>query len=378
MTADFDPDSAVSGGFTDARVGTDSTVTGSTRRTWLHWLFSVGGGRVFVVAAVTSVLYFVAVYLLAVALGWGPAYLNPANQLGLSAYATTLGVFVVLVILGTWVTSYVEVWQAVEPCIAADSETYDAFLEHWTDRLYRTRNVILLFVAFETPFAFVVNELNPFVPFEALLTVLNATIVFLATTAIYLFVVHFFAVRAAMRLGIDNAFTAAQRLGPLARLSINTAVWWFVGVTVLSTYYWLWLSDFLRPLVFRTGVDPAYVPPTLGVVTHAALMGLLITVGFALVAVPTWQMHVALSRAKHDLLTDVNAHFDAIVHDWTDAAAAETVSTELSAAEKAYESVTRIQTWPFDVEAVVKLFVSSVIPLSQFVWTTARSVLGLT
>jgi hypothetical protein len=79
MTADFDPDSAVSGGFTDARVGTDSTVTGATRRTWLHWLFSVGGGRVFVVAAVTSVLYFVAVYLLAVALGWESAYLNPAN-----------------------------------------------------------------------------------------------------------------------------------------------------------------------------------------------------------------------------------------------------------------------------------------------------------
>lgn len=378
MSSDYDADGTPSGGFADPRsdpADRGETAT-STRRTWVHLLFSVGGGdRVVAVSAGVSVLYFVAVYLLAVSLGWGQAYLNPATMLGLSAYATALGVFVVLVILGAWVTSYTDVWRAVEPCIGAGTQSFDAFLDEWTGWLYNTWIVVAVFVVFETPFAFVVNELNPAVPYDALLTVLNATIVFLATTAIYMFAVHFFVVRAAMRRGIDNAFTAAQKLAPLAHLSINTAVWWFLGVTVLSTYYWLWLSDFLRPLIFQTGVDPAYVPPTLGVVAHAALMALLITVGFALVAVPTWQMHIALTQAKGDLLAEVNERFDTIVHDWTADGSAETVSAELNTAEKAYESVTRIQTWPFDVDAVVKLVVSSAVPVAQFLWTTARNLL---
>jgi hypothetical protein len=382
MTPSDEPGGPASGGWRD----TDADSVGSPEgdgptpaghRNWLHWLFPAGeGDRVVVVSAVTSAGLFVGLYLVSVVTGVDRGYLDPATVLGLSAYAGSLGIFIELVILGTWATGYTAVWRAVEPSFATDEESYAAFLDARVGRLFETRVVLVVFLAFETPFALVINELNPLLPRDAILTVYNATIVFLAITALWMFVVHFGTMRRAMRLDVANAFTAARTLEPLARFNVNTSVWWFVGLSVLSLYYWLWLSDYLLFLLFHLRVEPTDILP-IPVYVHAGLMGLLIAVGIALVAVPLWRIHVALTAAKTELLTDVDEHFSEIVRDWSTGGTSADVATELDAAEKAHESVSRIRTWPYDESGLVKLLVSSVLPLSQFVLTSLLSLFGV-
>jgi hypothetical protein len=87
---------------------------------------------------------------------------------------------------------------------------------------------------------------------------------------------------------------------------------------------------------------------------------------------------VALSAARRDLLTDVNARYHELVVGWTTGAAEpDDAATELGVAEQADTSVRRVRTWPFDGSGIVTLFASAVIPLAQFVLTTAQSVLDL-
>jgi hypothetical protein len=347
-------------------------------RNWLHTLFAVGDyEHVPAVAAVASGALFVALFVLSAALGLGREYLDPSTFLGSSAYLGCAGVFVVLVVLGRWTVDYADVWRTVEPCFAVDEQSYEAFLDDRLRRLFDVRPVVVLFVVFEPVFAFAVNDLNPLVRTNTTLFVINATLVFLGLTALYMLVVHFVTVDRAMRLEFDNVYTAARRLEPLVQFGVDTAFWWFVGLSLVATYYWLQLSDTLQQVVSLVGVEVAS-GPLLGAVGHAVLLGLLILFGLALVVVPTWRVHVALTAAKKDLLADVDSRYHEIVVGWTtNARGTDEVATALGVAEQAHASAERIRTWPYDVSGLLGLLVSSVVPLSQFVLTTLRDVFGV-
>ncbi|WP_152041044.1 hypothetical protein [Salinigranum salinum] len=348
-------------------------------RNWLHALFGTADAEhVPVVAAVASTALFFALYLLSVAWGLGGAFLDPSTLLGLSALLGCLGVFVVLTLLGTWTVGYTAVWRAVEPAFAVDDETYESFLDARLRRLYDVRPVVVLFVLLEPAFVLVVTDLNPTVPHDAVLVLVNAVLAFLVLTGVYMFGVHVGTVRRATEWELENVYTGAHTLEGLVRFSITVAVWWFVGVSLLAVYYWFALSDSLQVLRSSAGLGLAPAVPLFGVAGHATLLGLLIVGGFATVAVPVWQLHATLRAARSDLLAAVNARSHETVVGWTRATVdPDDAAARLDVAEQAAASVQQVRIWPFDRSGLLKLLLSALIPLSQFALTTVRGVLGL-
>jgi hypothetical protein len=254
----------------------------------------------------------------------------------------------------------------IESCFTIDELSYEEFLDARLERLYDVRPVLVLFVLFEPIHIYIANRLTPFESRGTVLILLNVVLVYLAITAIYMAYVHFGTVKRVLRLGFENIYTAARDLKPLVRFSITISFWWFVGVSLITIYYWLWLSDELQAL----NVSGTSSTESIFVVENAVLFGLLITIGFAVVAVPTWQMHVALADAKEDLLAEVNAKrneiHNEVITNWTTAGSPGEFTAELSAAEQAYESVAQIRTWPYDVKALSKVLISAVLPMTQF------------
>lgn len=348
-------------------------------RSWLHALFgTVGDEHVPVVAAVASTGLFVALYLLSVAWGLGGAFLDPSTFLGLSALLGCLGVFVALTLLGTWTVGYTTAWRTVEPAFAVDDETYESFLDGRLHRLYDVRPVLVLFVLLEPAFVLVVTDLDPTVPHDIVIVLVNAVLAFLVLTGVYMFAVHVGTVTRATGWELENVYTAAHTLEGLVRFSITVALWWFVGVSLLAVYYWLALSDALELLRSSVGLGLVPAAPFLGVAGHATLLGLLIAGSFAIVAVPVWQLHAVLRVVRSDLLAEVNTRSHDAVVGWTEAAVdSDDAAVQLEAAERASASVREVQVWPFDRSGLLKLLLSVLIPLSQFVLTSVQGALGL-
>lgn len=345
-----------------SRPKSEEATTGQERHlSWLHRLFPsdriyelldvyyLGRYYIIIVAILSAFVFSLFIYclLLFIRPGIAKDYINFTGYLGDLTYFGSIFIVSELVILGYWVTNYKTVWEGVESCFAIDEseDEFEEVLEEQLKRMYDPLPIVIIFNLLWFHLFGTKYFSNNIPEFS-----FTAIIIFLGVTILYYFYRHIRTVGKFLEYRFDSIYTAARRIEKITKFTFTTTVLWFGTISGFIIISYVMNSMRLESLI------PVYL----------TVLGPLIMVGFLLVIIPVWKIHVKLRGEKEKKLEDIHADYTTAINDLETDNPSHEVTLRVNATRTAYEATSRIKTWPHNVGGLVKVFIPSLVPIGRF------------
>lgn len=284
-------------------------------------------------------------------------------------YVYAFWTFLLLWVLSHWSQNYVLLWDTLRRSFDVPDERYEEIVDRGLSLLYRLEVPVLVFL----PMQLVTEIVSPVtlessVPlpermvFEGFQLINNLLFVVI----LYLLFVHFLLVKRVLSLPLSNLYGATTELKPLAEFSVSLTTKYFANLAVLVFAVYFVLDARFLQITLGTGIVDALGLTGWELLFSGVMFTAHVLVGLLAFFVPIQFIHRRVETEQRNRLIELDHEHEVLLEAFLDDEDAEELPARIEELDRIRERTNGINTWPFRLPSLLKVFLSSLAPVITY------------